>query len=68
MLGIVDAFEAAGLRCFGPSRTAAQLEGTKAFTKEFLQRHGIPTAAYAHLHRDDVRCRRGCARSGRRWS
>ncbi|MCS6948462.1 MAG: phosphoribosylamine--glycine ligase [Steroidobacteraceae bacterium] len=44
--GITDAFEAAGLRCFGPRRTAAQLEGSKAFTKEFLRRHGIPTAAY----------------------
>ena len=47
VLGVVDAFEAAGLRCFGPSRDAAQLEGSKAFTKDFLQRHGIPTAAYA---------------------
>jgi phosphoribosylamine---glycine ligase len=46
VVGIVDAFEAAGLRCFGPSRTAAQLEGSKAFTKDFLARHGIPTAAY----------------------
>src|SRR4029077_17553097 len=36
----------AGLACFGPSRAAAQLEGSKAFTKEFLRRHGIPTAAY----------------------
>ena len=46
VLGIVDAFERAGLRCFGPSRGAAQLEGSKAYTKEFLKRHGIPTAAY----------------------
>lgn len=44
--GIRDAFDAAGLRCFGPSRAAAQLEGSKAFTKEFMMRHGIPTAAY----------------------
>ena len=44
--GIVDAFEDAGLRCFGPSRLAARLEGSKAFTKDFLHRHGIPTAAY----------------------
>ncbi|HEY3784559.1 MAG TPA: phosphoribosylamine--glycine ligase [Steroidobacteraceae bacterium] len=44
--GIVDAFEAAGLGCFGPSRAAAQLEGSKAFSKEFLRRHGIPTARY----------------------
>jgi phosphoribosylamine--glycine ligase len=44
--GIVDEFQAAGLRCFGPTRAAAQLEGSKAFTKAFLNRHGIPTAAY----------------------
>jgi len=46
VLGIVDAFTAAGLRCFGPSRLAAQLEGSKSFTKDFLARHNIPTAAY----------------------
>jgi phosphoribosylamine--glycine ligase len=45
--GVVDAFEAAGCRCFGPRKAAARLEGSKAFTKEFLRRHGIPTAAYA---------------------
>jgi phosphoribosylamine--glycine ligase len=44
--GIVDEFDCAGLRCFGPSRAAAVLEGSKAFTKEFLVRHGIPTAAH----------------------
>ena len=44
--GMVDAFEAAGLKCFGPSRAAAQLEGSKSFTKDFLLRHRIPTAAY----------------------
>jgi phosphoribosylamine--glycine ligase len=44
--GIVDAFTAAGLRCFGPSRAAARLEGSKAFTKAFLARHRIPTGAY----------------------
>jgi phosphoribosylamine--glycine ligase len=44
--GIVDAFSAAGLKCFGPSKGAAQLEGSKAFTKDFLDRHNIPTAAY----------------------
>jgi phosphoribosylamine---glycine ligase len=42
--GIVDAFTAAGLACFGPSARCAQLEGSKAFAKEFLLRHGIPTA------------------------
>ncbi|HEX7416783.1 MAG TPA: phosphoribosylamine--glycine ligase [Steroidobacteraceae bacterium] len=45
--GIVDAFEAQGLRCFGPRKAPAQLEGSKVFTKEFLLRHQIPTAAYA---------------------
>ncbi|MGA2342379.1 MAG: phosphoribosylamine--glycine ligase [Steroidobacteraceae bacterium] len=45
--GIVDRFAAAGRRCFGPSRAAARLEGSKAYTKEFLKRHGIPTASYA---------------------
>ncbi len=44
--GVVDYFQKAGLPCFGPSADAAQLEGSKAFTKEFLARHGIPTAAY----------------------
>ncbi|TQV71733.1 phosphoribosylamine--glycine ligase [Exilibacterium tricleocarpae] len=45
--GIVDYFNARDLRCFGPSKGAAQLEGSKAFTKDFLARHNIPTAAYA---------------------
>ncbi|MGE0079728.1 MAG: phosphoribosylamine--glycine ligase [Thiohalomonadaceae bacterium] len=49
VLGVVDAFRAAGLRCFGPTRAAAQLEGSKAFTKDFLARHAIPTAAYANF-------------------
>jgi len=44
--GIVDRFQGAGLRCFGPSKLAAQLEGSKSFTKDFLARHRIPTAAY----------------------
>ena len=47
--GIVDHFTAIGLPCFGPSRGAAQLEGSKAFTKDFLKRHNIPTAAYANF-------------------
>jgi phosphoribosylamine--glycine ligase len=46
VIGIVDAFEAAGLACFGPRKGAAQLEGSKAFTKDFLARHNIPTAWY----------------------
>ena len=44
--GVVDRFRAAGLPCFGPTRIAAQLEGSKAFAKDFLHRHNIPTAAY----------------------
>lgn len=44
--GVVDLFDAAGLRCFGPTRGAAQLEGSKAFAKAFLARHRIPTATY----------------------
>jgi phosphoribosylamine--glycine ligase len=45
--GIVDRFTAANRRCFGPSAKAARLEGSKAFTKDFLRRHRIPTAGYA---------------------
>ncbi|MDX1706379.1 phosphoribosylamine--glycine ligase [Pseudidiomarina sp.] len=44
--GIVDKFRAAGLMIFGPTQAAAQLEGSKAFSKDFLARHNIPTAAY----------------------
>ena len=49
VLGVVDTFQAAGLRCFGPTQGAAQLEGSKAFTKDFLARHHIPTAAYGNF-------------------
>lgn len=49
VLGVVDAFTAAGLKCFGPTQGAAQLEGSKAFTKDFLSRHNIPTAAYGNF-------------------
>ncbi|HEU4664896.1 MAG TPA: phosphoribosylamine--glycine ligase, partial [Dokdonella sp.] len=45
--GVSDRFHAAGLRCFGASRIAAQLESSKAFAKDFLARHNIPTARYA---------------------
>ncbi|MCQ8104603.1 phosphoribosylamine--glycine ligase [Methylomonas sp. SURF-2] len=44
--GVVDAFNAAGLACFGPTAQAAQLEGSKSFCKDFMTRHGIPTADY----------------------
>ena len=52
VFGVVDAFEAAGLPCFGPKRLAARLEGSKQFTKEFLTRHRIPTARYAAFTRE----------------
>jgi len=51
--GVVDAFDAAGLPCFGPKKAAARLEGSKRFTKEFLARHRIPTARYAAFTRED---------------
>ncbi len=48
--GVVDALSERGIRTFGPTRAAAQLESSKAFTKHFLQRHGIPTAEYIVAH------------------
>jgi phosphoribosylamine--glycine ligase len=51
--GIVDRFTAAGLRCFGPTRAAARLEGSKAHMKEFLRRHRIPTASHATFTRSN---------------
>ncbi|MFM2289725.1 MAG: hypothetical protein RL684_2868 [Pseudomonadota bacterium] len=51
--GVVDTFQGAGLKCFGPSQACAQLEGSKAFSKEFLRRHGIPTAAWRSFTRAD---------------
>ncbi|MCX7669396.1 MAG: phosphoribosylamine--glycine ligase, partial [Anaerolineae bacterium] len=45
--GIADALAAAGVRCFGPTRAAARLEWSKAFAKEFMARHGIPTGRAA---------------------
>jgi phosphoribosylamine---glycine ligase len=53
VIGVVDAFQAVGLRCFGPRKSAAQVEGSKAFTKDFLKRHKIPTAAYANFTKDN---------------
>jgi phosphoribosylamine--glycine ligase len=50
--GVVDAFEAAGLKCFGPRQAAARLEGSKAYAKSFLRRHGIPTARSATFTRE----------------
>jgi len=49
VLGVVDRFRTAGLRCFGPTKASAQLEGSKAFAKDFLARHKIPTAAYGNF-------------------
>lgn len=46
-MGVVDAFRAAGLKIFGPTKAAAQLEGSKDYAKAFMMRHNIPTAAYA---------------------
>lgn len=49
VIGVVDAFRQAGLKIFGPTKAAAQLEGSKAFTKDFLARHNIPTAEYQNF-------------------
>jgi phosphoribosylamine---glycine ligase len=49
VIGVVDSFQKAGLKIFGPSKSAAQLEGSKAFTKDFLARHNIPTAEYQNF-------------------
>lgn len=49
VIGVVDAFRAAGLKIFGPTQAAAQLEGSKAFTKDFLARHKIPSAEYQNF-------------------
>ncbi len=54
--GIVDLFEANGLTIFGPSAGAAQLEGSKTFTKDFLERHRIPSAAYQSFTDLDAAC------------
>ena len=56
VIGVVDAFTKAGLKCFGPTQGAAQLEGSKAFTKDFLAKHQIPTAAYQVFTNADQAC------------
>lgn len=56
VMGIVDAFSEAGLKCFGPTAGAAQLEGSKAFTKDFLAKHNIPTADYDVFTDADQAC------------
>jgi len=57
VMGIADEFGARGLRLLGPSREAAQLEGSKIFAKQFLQRHGIPTAAVYGIYEDAAKAR-----------
>ncbi len=54
VLGVVDQFTAAGLKCFGPTAKAAQLEGSKSFCKDFMIRHHIPTAAYQSFTDKDL--------------
>jgi len=54
VLGVVDRFQEAGLKCFGPSAKAAQLEGSKSFCKDFMIRHRIPTAAYESFTDKDL--------------
>ncbi|OTQ29262.1 phosphoribosylamine--glycine ligase [Gilliamella apicola] len=49
VIGVVDSFQKAGLKIFGPTKSASQLEGSKAFTKDFLARHNIPTAQYQNF-------------------
>jgi phosphoribosylamine--glycine ligase len=61
--GIVDDFQRAGLRIVGPSRAAAQLESSKAFAKDFMRRHGVPTADYVVTNSADDAC--SILRSGR---
>lgn len=54
VLGIVDTFAESGLPCFGPSQAAAELEGSKSFTKDFLARHNIPTGSYGNFTEIDA--------------
>ena len=54
VMGLVDRLEAAGIKAFGPSAAAAELEGSKAFMKDLCARHGIPTAAYARFSDPDA--------------
>ena len=56
VIGVVDAFSEAGLKCFGPTKGAAQLEGSKAFTKDFLAKYNIPTGAYEVFTDADKAC------------
>ena len=60
-LGVVDELQRRGFYVFGPTKAAARLETSKAFAKEFMQRHGIPTAAYGKLYHETP-----CGRLGER--
>ncbi len=65
VMGIVDIFEARGLKIFGPNKACAQFEGSKNFTKKFLVRHEIPTARYASFNRDELEA---CVAEAKRFS
>lgn len=63
VLGLADEFRNRGLLVFGPQRRAAELEGSKVFAKEFMGRHGVPTAPFEVAH-DAAQCRKAAARFG----
>ena len=63
VLGLADEFRSRGLLVFGPQRRAAELEGSKVFAKEFMGRHGVPTADFEIVH-DAAQCRKAAARFG----
>jgi hypothetical protein len=63
--GLADDLAAAGIACFGPSRAAARLEGSKGFAKDFCRDFGIPTAAYRRFDRDRFGDQRGARIAGR---
>ena len=64
--GVVDALTAAGILAYGPNKACAQLEGSKSFSKAFMQRHGVPTAEYAEFE-DAAAARAFVEKSGRAW-
>ena len=65
VMGIVDLFEKRGLKIFGPNKECAQFEGSKDYTKRFLMRHKIPTAAYASFKQEEVE---DCVKKSREFS
>ena len=66
--GLADALAAAGISCFGPSKAAAQLEGSKGFTKDLCARYGIPTAAYGRFTELSRRWHICAGKARRSWS